>query len=181
MFFFSVSSCFRKHLEDIWIFSDLAAVLTFLRKNTKHSYWSNLIAITTVCHTPAPVSSCNTLLLERHFNKCASHIMGFCHVQQSRTACTTPHQPLQAGPSPPLSSHSAFMAANGAEGVRGQQALSRFTPCCQSRCLGPNIGSFCSGKQQVIPKEANIFAPHVAASGCSSLPSWGVYCHRRWG
>lgn len=28
--------------------------------------------------------------------------MGFCRVQQSRTVCTTPHQPLQAGPSSPL-------------------------------------------------------------------------------
>lgn len=74
--------------------------------------------------------------------------------------CTTPGRAV----TPTLSSHSVFMAAKGAEGARGQQALLRVVPCCQSSCLGLNIGSFCSGKQQVNTKEENIFTPHMAHS-----------------
>lgn len=53
---------------------------------------------------------------------------------------------------PTPSFHSVFVAANGAKGAQGQQVLSRFAPCCRSRCSGPNMGLFCSGKQEVIQR-----------------------------
>lgn len=77
--------------------------------------------------------------------------MSFCCVQQSRTALHFTPAP-HPHPHPPFTLIQ-FLWQQRAEGARVQEVRWELAACWQSRCLGHNIGSFSSGKQQVIPKD----------------------------